>query len=62
MWFGLGGTTLTTTSGYDYIAEVGWDAGGWRGERMGVLAVRSTVLPLTAAGKAVPDVSMGAIL
>ena len=25
---GVGGTTLTTASGYDYIAEIGWDAGG----------------------------------
>ena len=58
---GVGGTTLTTTSGYDYIAEIGWDAGG------GGVSVweyspywQQPVLPTTAAGKGVPDVSMDA--
>ena len=55
----VGGTTLTTDASYNYIAEVGWAAGGG-----GVSAWESSpfwqqkVLPTTAAGKALPDVSM----
>jgi pseudomonalisin len=55
----VGGTTLTTDSGYNYIAELGWDAGGggisaWEASPFWQLSV----LPTTAAGKAVPDVSI----
>jgi pseudomonalisin len=55
----VGGTTLTTDSSYNYIAEVGWDAGGggisaWEASPFWQLSV----LPTTAAGKAVPDVSI----
>jgi pseudomonalisin len=58
---GVGGTTLLTSSGYDYIVEVGWNAGGG-----GVSAWelspywQQPVLPTTAAGKAIPDVSIDA--
>lgn len=60
---GVGGTTLTTDASYNYIAEVGWDAGGggisaWEGSPFW----QQPVLPTTAAGKAVPDVSMDADL
>lgn len=59
----VGGTTLTTDSSYNYIAEVGWDAGGggisqWEGSPFW----QQPALPTTAAGKAVPDVSMDADL
>ena len=55
----VGGTTLTTDANYNYIAEVGWDAGGggvsaWEGSPFW----QQKVLPTTAAGKALPDVSM----
>jgi pseudomonalisin len=59
----VGGTTLTSDANYNYIAEVGWDAGGG-----GVSAWelspfwQTSVLPTTAAGKALPDVSMDADL
>jgi pseudomonalisin len=60
---GVGGTTLTTDASYNYIAEVGWDAGGggisaWEGSPFW----QQPVLPTTAAGKAVPDVSIDADL
>jgi subtilase family serine protease len=56
---GVGGTTLTTDSNYNYIAELGWDAGGggislWESSPYW----QESVLPTTAAGKALPDVSM----
>ncbi|PYT34893.1 MAG: hypothetical protein DMG58_03660 [Acidobacteria bacterium] len=59
----VGGTTLTTDAGYHYIAEVGWDAGGggmsaWETSPFW----QQAVLPTTAAGKALPDVSMDADL
>jgi pseudomonalisin len=55
----VGATTLTTDASYNYIAELGWDAGGG-----GISAWESSpfwqqsVLPTTAAGKALPDVSI----
>lgn len=57
----VGGTTLTTDANFNYIAEVGWDAGGggisaWEGSPFW----QQPVLPTTAAGKAIPDVSMDA--
>jgi pseudomonalisin len=55
----VGATTLTTDASYNYIAELGWDAGGG-----GISAWESSpfwqtsVLPTTAVGKALPDVSI----
>jgi subtilase family serine protease len=55
----VGGTSLVTDSNYNYITELGWDAGGggisaWEGSPFW----QTRVLPTTAAGKALPDVSM----
>jgi pseudomonalisin/xanthomonalisin len=55
----VGATTLTTDTNYNYIAEVGWDAGGggisaWQASPFW----QTSVLPTTAAGKALPDVSI----
>ena len=59
----VGGTTLTTDANYNYIAEVGWDAGGGGISAWEIAPVwQQAVLPTTAAGKALPDVSMDADL
>jgi len=55
----VGATTLLTDSSYNYITELGWDAGGggisaWEGSPYW----QTAVLPTTAAGKALPDVSI----
>jgi pseudomonalisin len=55
----VGGTTLTTDANYNYIAELGWDAGGGGVSAWEISPFWQTgVLPTTAAGKALPDVSM----
>jgi subtilase family serine protease len=55
----VGGTTLTSDANYNYIAELGWDAGGGGVSAWEVSPFWQTgVLPTTAAGKALPDVSM----
>jgi pseudomonalisin len=57
----VGGTTLTTDANFNYIAEVGWDAGGGGISAFEISPFWQTgVLPTTAAGKAVPDVSLDA--
>ena len=59
----VGGTTLTTDAGYNYIAEVGWDGGGGGISAWEISPFwQQAVLPTTAAGKALPDVSMDADL
>jgi pseudomonalisin len=55
----VGGTTLLTDSNYNYLTELGWDAGGggisaWEASPYW----QTAVLPTTAAGKALPDVSI----
>jgi len=55
----VGGTTLATDANYNYIAELGWDAGGGGISAWEISPFWQTaVLPTTAAGKALPDVSM----
>jgi len=59
----VGGTTLVTDANYNYLAELGWDAGGGGVSAWEISPFWQTaVLPTTAAGKALPDVSLDADL
>ncbi|HUI81672.1 MAG TPA: S53 family peptidase [Bryobacteraceae bacterium] len=55
----VGGTTLLTDSNYNYLTELGWDAGGGGISAWEISPFwQTSVLPTTAAGKALPDVSL----